>query len=117
MSIDWQRVLPVLISIGIILLVAVLRQYSRTLAAVLATMPINIPLAMWIIASGESGNRAGFVQFTDTLLVGTISTLVFAFVVWLTVRAGWGLLPVIVAGYVGWGITLLMILAVRGALK
>jgi hypothetical protein len=115
-SIDWQRVLPVIISIIIILLVAVLRQYSRTLAAVLATMPINVPLALWIIGSGDSTNRSGFAQFGDSMMLGMISTIVFVVIAWLAIRAGWGVVPVIVAGYIGWGITLLITLAARGAL-
>jgi hypothetical protein len=40
------KTLPVLTSIAVILLVAVLRERSRTVAALLATMPINIPLAL-----------------------------------------------------------------------
>jgi hypothetical protein len=115
-NIDWQRVLPVIVSIIIILLVAVLRQYSRTLAAVLATMPINVPLALWIIGSGDSTNRSGFVQFSDSMMLGMISTIVFVVIAWLAIRAGWGVVPVIVAGYIGWGITLLITLAARGAL-
>ncbi len=46
MTIDWSRVTPVLISIGIIIGIAILRQYSKTIAAIAATMPINIPLRM-----------------------------------------------------------------------
>ena len=48
--------LPVFISIAIIISVALLRERSRTLAAVLVTLPINIPLAMWIIAHGNGSS-------------------------------------------------------------
>jgi hypothetical protein len=55
MQIDVQRILPVLVSILIIISVAVLRQYSKTFAAIAATMPINIPLGLWIVYAGEQG--------------------------------------------------------------
>ena len=44
-----QKLLPVATSIGIIVLVAILRERSRTLAAIFATMPINMPLAIWAV--------------------------------------------------------------------
>lgn len=60
MTIDWQRVLPVIASI-LIISVAVVRQYSKALAPILATMPINIPLAMWILY--EPNDQGGMTQF------------------------------------------------------
>lgn len=116
MTIDWQRVLPVLVSMGVILLVALLRQHSRTLAAITATMPINIPLALWIVYSGDSdtGSRTAFVE---GLIVGLIPTLVFLAVAYWGARSGWGLFPMIIAGYVGWGLSLGVLLLVQSLLK
>ena len=116
MTIDWQRVLPVLVSIGIIIAVAILRSYSKTIAAVAATMPINMPLGLWIVYSGAPADRAALSQFSEVLMISLPATFAFATVAWIASRAGWGLAPIIVAGYVGWGITLLICMALRGYL-
>lgn len=120
MNITWERVLPVLISIGIIITVAILRQYSRLFAAIAATMPINVPLALWI-AFGAEGNspdgRANLISFTDSLVIGLIPTFGFMLVVWLAVRAGWGLAPTLAAGYLGWALVLGFVLLVQALLK
>lgn len=110
MEISWARVLPVLVSIGIIILVAVLREYSRTFAAIAATMPINVPLALWIVAAGDDHNPEAMKQFTQAILINFWPTLIFIVIVFLAARAGWRLLPMIAAGYVGWGISLGLIL-------
>lgn len=106
MSIEWGRALPVIVSILIIIAVAVLRQYSRTFAAIAATMPINIPLALWIIY--DRSDRAGNAEFFETLLIGLPATMLFILAAWLAARAGWGLLPVILVGYAAWGVALLL---------
>lgn len=113
MTIDWQRLLPVLVSIGIIVSVAILRQYSKTFAAIAATMPINVPLALWIIYSGAPSDRGGLLRFFETMIVALPPTFVFIVVAYLAARAGWGLLPMLVAGYTGWGITLALLLPLR----
>ncbi len=53
----WQQVVPVVASILTIIVIAVVRVYSKTLAAITATMPVTIPLALWIVYSGSSGDR------------------------------------------------------------
>lgn len=113
MEIPWGRILPVVVSIGIIILVAVLREHSRTVAAIAATMPINVPLALWIVAAGEDHNPEAMKQFTQAILINFWPTLVFIVIVFLAARAGWRFLPMIVAGYAGWGISLGLILLVR----
>jgi hypothetical protein len=113
MTIDWQRVLPVLASILIIIGVAIARQYWSALAPIVATMPINVPLALWIVYSAEGGDPAKTQAFTQDLLINIFPSLVFLLVAWLAARAGWTLVPLIVAGYVGWGVSLGAILLVR----
>lgn len=117
MSLTWQRVAPVVVSIVIIVLVAVLRNYSRTLAAITATMPINIPLALWIFHSGGDVVQEDFADFAGTIVVGMLPTILFAAVAWVAARAGWSLIPIIIAGYVAWGIALLVLLWLRGELS
>jgi hypothetical protein len=112
-TIDWQRILPVVVSILIIISVAVVRQYSKTLAPILATMPINIPLALWIVYSAEGGNQNTLEQFNRDLLINILPTIVFMVIIWQASRAHWSLLPMIGAGYLGWALSLGTLLVVR----
>ncbi len=95
----WRQVGPVLLSILIILAVAVLRNHSRVLAGILGTMPISIR------------------QYTDTLPFGILGTVAFILAVWLAARAGWKLLPMLAVGYVTWGVTLVLIFALKQWLR
>ncbi len=117
MQIEWRNVLPVLVSIGIILLVAVLRNYSRTLAAITATMPINIPLALWLVYSAAPNDKAGMVTFTEGLVIGLIPTFAFLGVAYLAARAELGLPAMIGGGYAAWGVCLGVLLVVQQALR
>lgn len=45
--------MPVLVSIGIIIAVAVLRNVNKQFAAIVATMPINIPLGCGLSTLGR----------------------------------------------------------------
>lgn len=51
-AINWASILPVIVSILIIIAIAILRNYSQAFASIVAVMPINIPLGMWIVAAG-----------------------------------------------------------------
>lgn len=116
MTIAWEKVLPLIISITILILIAILREYSRTVAAITATMPVTIPLSLWIVYAAEGGERAAVAQYTDAMLMGILPTVVFLVVVWVVSRAGWGLLPMILAGYTGWALALAASLLLRRAL-
>lgn len=113
MIIVWEKVLPVLISIIVIIGVAVLRETSKPLAGILATMPINVPLALWIVTSAEAGRQEAVTQFTDAMLIGIVPTVAFILVVWAGARAGWSLWALIGTGYGGWLLTLGAIMLVR----
>jgi hypothetical protein len=101
---SFQKTVPVLTSIAVILFVAVLRERSRAMAAVLATMPINIPLALWVVASGSSGDARMMAEFARLLIVSLIPSFVWLVVVFFAVRAGWGVFPAIGAGYGVWAV-------------
>jgi hypothetical protein len=117
MQIEWRNILPVLVSIGVILLVAVLRNYSRTLAAITATMPINIPLALWIVYSAAPADKAGMITFTEGLMIGLIPTFAFLIVAFLAARAELGLPVMIGGGYVAWGMCLGVLLIAQHLLR
>ena len=111
MEIAWGRVLPVVVSIIIIITIAVLREYSKTLAAIAATMPINLPLGMWLVYG--SSTKAEMEPFTRSLALNLIPTFAFVVIAWLAARAGWKLIPMVVAGYAGWGVGLFVLMLVR----
>ncbi|MCL4246747.1 MAG: hypothetical protein KJ065_01205 [Anaerolineae bacterium] len=102
------RVLPVIVSILIIIGVAILRNQSRLLAAILATMPINIPLALWVLSTGDDFKQNDFLPVTQQMLVAIVPSLFFVVILYFTARSGWSLVPMLVASYLGWGIILLL---------
>ncbi|MGQ0601974.1 MAG: hypothetical protein ACT4QE_09795, partial [Anaerolineales bacterium] len=80
------------------------RDRSRTVAALLATMPINIPLALWVISSGSDNDPQVLSDTIRTMFIGLILGFVWLGVVlWLT-RAGWMILPAMGVGYVAWAV-------------
>ncbi len=109
----WQEVVPVVISVLVIILVAVIEKQSKLIAAVTATMPLGIPLALWIVYSSSRGEKVAVERFTQSMVVGIIPTVIFAIAAWLAARAGWKLLPILGAGYAAWLATLLLLLALR----
>lgn len=98
-----QKVLPVVTSIIIIFVVAVLRERSRTAAAIFATMPINMPLALWVVFGGTDASSEQVEAFVRALIIGLIPGFIWLGVVFVLVKAGWPLLAAIGGGYVVWG--------------
>lgn len=107
-----QDILPVLLSIIVIILVAILEKQSKLVAALTATMPLAAPLALWIVYSSNAGDRSAMSQFSLSLLLGLIPTFAFLIAVWLAARAGMKLAPMILTGYGVWamGATILYLL-------
>ena len=108
-----QDILPVLLSIVVIILVAVLEKQSKFAAAITATMPIGATLAIWIVYSANSGDQQTMKEFSVGLLMGIIPSIGFLFATWLSFRAGLKLLPMLLAGYAVWGMLLGAILLIR----
>jgi hypothetical protein len=113
MEIAWQRVLPVVVSILVIITVAILRQYSKTFAAIAVTMPLNVTLGLWIIFSGGENDQTARVEFAQNLLVNIFPTVIFIIVALIVIRAGWTIGSTLVAGYLAWGVSLLLLLGLR----
>lgn len=96
-----QQYAPVLVSIGLIIALAVLRNRSRTVAALLVTMPINLTLGVWIVSSGDV-DRAGMLTFVRSALVGLTATFAWIIAVYVLLRAGWPVWAAVVGGYAVW---------------
>jgi hypothetical protein len=94
-----QDNLPVLLSIVVKILVAVVEKQSKLAAAVTATMPIGATLALWIVYSANEGERKTMEQFSTGLLVGIIPTIGFLVAAWLSSRVGLKLMPLLLVSY------------------
>lgn len=77
-----QDIIPVVLSIIVIILVAVLEKQSKLFAALAATMPLASPLALWIVYSSNAGNKDAVSQFSLSLLFGLLPTLAFLIAIW-----------------------------------
>jgi hypothetical protein len=108
MNETWRQVVPVLISIVILIVIAIVRASSKTLAAIIATMPVTIVLSLWIVYAAEGGDQASVVNYTRSMLFGVGATTIFVLTVWLAARAGWGFVSIIGAGYLAWSVALIL---------
>lgn len=108
-----KKMLPVFISIAIIISVALLRERSRTLAAVLVTLPINIPLSMWIVARGDDGNAKIIYDFARSTVIGLGIALMWILIVFFALRAGWGLPAALASAYGVWIVLIAALFVLR----
>jgi hypothetical protein len=108
-----QDVLPVVLSMVIIVLVAILEKQSKLVAAITATMPLAATLALWIVYSSGEGERAPLEEFSQGLLLGVLPSIGFLVAVWFAARAGLKLVPMILIGYAVWGIGVCAILVTK----
>lgn len=110
---DWAKIIPVIVSILVIIFVAIISDYSKTIAAITATMPLTAPLSFWIVYAAEDGNIEKTTEFAFGIVLGIIPTLIFAIAAWQAARNGQKLVPVLIIGYLAWGISLLSLLGLR----
>lgn len=111
-----QDVVPVLLSVVVIILVAVLEKQSKLFAALAATMPLGIPLALWIVYASNGGDKQVVSQFSLSLLLSFFPTLAFVVAVWFSARAEMKLVPMILTGYSVWGVGALILFLLRNTL-
>ena len=111
-----QDVVPVLLSSVVIILVAVFEKQSKLFAAITATMPLTVPLALWIVYSSSGGNKEAVSQFTLSLFMGLLPTLAFVITIWLAARSGMKLAPMLITGYGVWSIGALILYLLRNTL-
>jgi len=108
-----QSILPVIISIVVIIAVAILERQSKFAAAITATMPLGIPLALWIVYSANDGSPEVMMDLTRGITLGIIPTLGFVVAVWAAARLELKLVPMLVMGYISWGVLFGLILLIR----
>ena len=105
-----EKVVTVLVSVMIVVLVAVVQERSRHLAAIIATMPLTAPLAMWIVFSASRGDQRQTGDFVESMIIGSVASLAFVLACWLGVRQAWGFLATLAFAAVIW---LLIVLVPR----
>jgi hypothetical protein len=104
--INWNEVIPVIVSICIIIAVALLKKVSTEFAAIAATMPINIPLGIWVFMSGGDKSNQDLTSFTGAIFINMMPTLLFIVAAWFVLRNGGNIIMAIGIGYLVWGIAL-----------
>ena len=102
------RALTVLLSVLVVVLVAVVQERSRHLAAIIATMPLTAPLAMWIVFSASDGNQRQTADFAASMIVGAVGSVVFVLACWLGFRQGWGFPITLILAAAVWALVVLL---------
>jgi uncharacterized membrane protein (GlpM family) len=99
-----DKALPVIVSVVIIVLVAVVQERSRHVAAIVAMLPLTAPLAAWIVYSASGGNHQHTAQFVRSMLAASIANVVFIVVFWYGLRQQWPLAAVVIVAFGVWGV-------------
>src|SRR5262245_43021501 len=102
------RVLTVLLSVLIVVLVAVVQERSRHLAAIIATMPLTAPLAMWIVFSASRGDQRQTADFARSMISGSVASLVFVLACWFGFRREWSFLVTLASASALWLVIVLL---------
>lgn len=97
-----QRIYQLLISFGILTVIAFLSERSHVLASVVSVMPLNIAFALWFISTHTGGDAALSADFSRMATLGLIPTMLFTTVCWFGFRQGWSLGRVLIMGYGVW---------------
>ena len=103
-----EKLVTVLLSVLIVVLVAVVQDRSRHLAALVATMPLTAPLAMWIVYSASRSDHRQTADFVSSMLVGIAGNVVFVLACWLGFRREWGFLTTLGFGAAAWLLVVLI---------
>lgn len=97
-----ERVTTVLLSMLVVVLVAVVQQRSRPLAAIIATMPLTAPLAMWIVFSASGGDQRQTADFVGSMVIGSVASLLFVLACWFCLRQGWSFAVTVASASAVW---------------
>jgi hypothetical protein len=94
----------IVIGCVLITLVAIVSDRSRTMAGVLATAPINIPIILWVLWGNTHGDYASLATVSRSMLIGLVSTACFTVVCWFGFRQRWSFAQIIAVGYLAWAL-------------
>jgi hypothetical protein len=101
-----QRIYQLLVAVCIITVIAFVSERSRSLAAVVSVMPVNITIALWFVFTSVDGDPGLMANFARMVMLGLIPTALFAVMCWFGFRQGWPLWRVLVTAYAVWLVTI-----------
>ena len=96
------------LSMVVLTVVAFIGERHRGLAGLLAAMPLQIPLAIWIVYSSTNGNPGQTTEFARAAFFGIIPTAIFCLVCWLALSHKLALPWVYVVAYGVWLVAVLI---------
>jgi len=111
-----QDILPVVFSVVIIIIVAILEKQSKVIAAITATMPLTAALALWIVYTSANGDKTATSQFGLSMIFGFIPTFFFMVAAWIASLAGMKLSGILLSGYGVWAIGAVSVFLLRKSL-
>lgn len=86
----------------ILVAVALLSERFRGVAGILTAMPLQIPLAMWIVYSSTGGSAQSTAEFAHGAVLGIVPTGIFCLVCWGALSRGLALPHVLLLAYGIW---------------
>ena len=97
-----QRIYQLLVSFGILTVIALVSERSHVLASVISVMPFNITFGLWFVYTSNGGDAALSADFSRMVILGLIPTMLFTAACWFGFRQGWPLGRVLVVSYAVW---------------
>ena len=67
-------------------------------------MPINMPLALWLLSDTTNGDSAVLTGYARSLMVGLVPGFIWLIIVFLALRLGYSLLTSLLGGYAVWAV-------------
>lgn len=96
------------LSILVLTLITVVGERHRGVAGFLAAMPVQIPLAIWLIYANTSGSIEKTTEFARAAFFGIIPTVIFCLAAWAALNKGLNLPRVYVLAYAIWLVSALV---------
>jgi hypothetical protein len=112
-----QRIYQLLISFGVLTVIAFVSEKSRVLASIVAVMPLNITIALWFISTNTGNDASLSADFARMMLFGLIPTALFVLASWLGFHQGWSSARVLVLSYGVWLVAMVVYRGIEWWLK
>jgi hypothetical protein len=90
------------LSFLVLTLITIVGERNRGVAGFLAAMPVQIPLAIWLIFASTGGNIEKTTEFARAAFFGIIPTGIFCLTAWAALNRGLNLPKVYVLAYGIW---------------
>ncbi len=97
-----KHIYQLLVSCGVLTVIAAVSERSHVLASVASVMPLNITFALWFISTRADSNAALSADYSRMATLGLIPTMLFTTTCWFGFRRGWSVGRVVIVGYAVW---------------